>query len=267
MPKSLVFTLFVGLFFLVDLSQGGSEAWICQTLNPCRFLHTWVRIKSHDSKHRKACENLPYGWANVGFEKKGDHLKSYQYQSPNCKKKSGVIRNDGKAGKKSWCQTWKTLDISTPQSCQLLQTLVQDEGWGCADYNIYYGVVPFLTKIGLPFTAADPTTVCNLYPSYVFHEGVAPPKSGAVCYMFTCTFYKAYLQSYASLLLSAEEPIVPEGWTCNQTWYNSSDGCHCNCGEWDPDCDAYNAKTFNCDQDEVCLPPGECASRPEVVTA
>jgi len=42
---------------------------------------------------------------------------------------------------------------------------------------------------------------------------------------------------------------VPATWTCNPLFYGSKDGCDCQCGAWDPDCDA-NAgpqKVFNCD--------------------
>lgn len=30
---------------------------------------------------------------------------------------------------------------------------------------------------------------------------------------------------------------VPDEWFCDQSWYNASDACHCNCGAFDPDCD------------------------------
>ena len=42
---------------------------------------------------------------------------------------------------------------------------------------------------------------------------------------------------------------VPATWTCNPLFYGSKDGCDCECGAWDPDCDAtpYSQKVFNCD--------------------
>ena len=44
---------------------------------------------------------------------------------------------------------------------------------------------------------------------------------------------------------------VPSTWTCNPLFYGSKDGCDCECGAWDPDCDATAAssaqKVFNCD--------------------
>jgi hypothetical protein len=30
---------------------------------------------------------------------------------------------------------------------------------------------------------------------------------------------------------------LPPGWTCPAGYYNQHDGCDCNCGVWDPDCD------------------------------
>jgi len=30
---------------------------------------------------------------------------------------------------------------------------------------------------------------------------------------------------------------VPPGWTCDPLFYDAEDGCDCQCGAWDPDCD------------------------------
>jgi hypothetical protein len=35
------------------------------------------------------------------------------------------------------------------------------------------------------------------------------------------------------------DSIPPPGWTCNVTKYNTDDGCDCDCGIWDPDCDKH----------------------------
>jgi hypothetical protein len=44
---------------------------------------------------------------------------------------------------------------------------------------------------------------------------------------------------------------VPTTWTCNPLFYGSNDGCDCQCGSWDPDCDEnptlLSQKVFNCD--------------------
>jgi len=53
---------------------------------------------------------------------------------------------------------------------------------------------------------------------------------------------------------------VPE-WDCDLEFYNASDGCDCDCGAYDPDCDNPYAPVFNCDNnDEICLPEGICST-------
>jgi hypothetical protein len=52
---------------------------------------------------------------------------------------------------------------------------------------------------------------------------------------------------------------VPSTWTCNPLFYGSKDGCDCECGAWDPDCDltkSSSQKVFNCDTSN---PEVQCA--------
>ena len=42
------------------------------------------------------------------------------------------------------------------------------------------------------------------------------------------------------------ETGVPSNWTCAVTSYNTSDGCDCGCGAWDPDCDIARATLLGC---------------------
>jgi len=52
---------------------------------------------------------------------------------------------------------------------------------------------------------------------------------------------------------------VPSAWTCSELFYGSKDGCDCNCGAWDPDCDTTTGvaqKVFNCDTND---PTVRCA--------
>ncbi|MBW2523927.1 MAG: hypothetical protein JRI23_07125 [Deltaproteobacteria bacterium] len=54
---------------------------------------------------------------------------------------------------------------------------------------------------------------------------------------------------------------VDDGWTCNEDFYGSSDGCDCACGVYDPDCEDDEAPVYNCDESNhtgVCLPDGTC---------
>lgn len=46
-------------------------------------------------------------------------------------------------------------------------------------------------------------------------------------------------------IIYAVNAAVPPGWTCNASYYNASDGCHCNCGIRDPDCDNKNSTFYN----------------------
>lgn len=40
---------------------------------------------------------------------------------------------------------------------------------------------------------------------------------------------------------------VPQGWDCNPTLFNNSNGCDCGCGSWDPDCDIIGSDLY-CNQ-------------------
>ena len=47
---------------------------------------------------------------------------------------------------------------------------------------------------------------------------------------------------------------VPSAWTCHALFYGSKDGCDCECGAWDPDCDADAVSAqqiFNCDTSDL----------------
>ena len=44
----------------------------------------------------------------------------------------------------------------------------------------------------------------------------------------------------------------PSAWTCSDGFFDSNDGCDCNCGFPDPDCVADQTSTFGCSANEVC---------------
>ncbi len=50
-------------------------------------------------------------------------------------------------------------------------------------------------------------------------------------------------------------PEPPAQWTCSELTFGGADGCHCGCGELDPDCGAFPTIN-NC---EICDAPGGCA--------
>ena len=56
--------------------------------------------------------------------------------------------------------------------------------------------------------------------------------------------------------------IPPITWTCDIRHYGSGDGCHCECGEFDPDCvnevGVLLFETNTCPTDHVCTKYGKC---------
>jgi uncharacterized protein (TIGR03382 family) len=52
---------------------------------------------------------------------------------------------------------------------------------------------------------------------------------------------------------------VPEAWSCNPGFYGQGDGCDCDCGARDPDCDAANQEVYNCAPGSACERDGSCA--------
>jgi hypothetical protein len=53
------------------------------------------------------------------------------------------------------------------------------------------------------------------------------------------------------------EPTVPTDWICSDAAYEALDGCDCQCGTYDTDCD--NELVANgCEEGQSCSPDGEC---------
>ena len=44
---------------------------------------------------------------------------------------------------------------------------------------------------------------------------------------------------------------VPPTWTCDPDYYDTRDGCDCECGAYDPDCDAFQAQVDEDDEDNA----------------
>ena len=57
---------------------------------------------------------------------------------------------------------------------------------------------------------------------------------------------------------ATEEPSQGDGWTCNPSYYNANDGCDCDCGIPDPDCERSNQRLYNCEAGETCNDAGQC---------
>lgn len=60
-----------------------------------------------------------------------------------------------------------------------------------------------------------------------------------------------------------EEPSS-EGWTCNVDYYGTADGCDCNCGVPDPDCDITGQQLYGCMAGETCSDAGACVAEEPV---
>ena len=63
-------------------------------------------------------------------------------------------------------------------------------------------------------------------------------------------------------LESEAEAVAPLSpfWTCSLSDYADDDGCDCDCGLWDPDCDETPANLFGCEYDNsYCAAAGLCA--------
>lgn len=54
---------------------------------------------------------------------------------------------------------------------------------------------------------------------------------------------------------------VDDDWTCDASYYGTTDGCDCACGAYDPDCEDETATVYNCDEANhtgACLADGTC---------
>lgn len=58
----------------------------------------------------------------------------------------------------------------------------------------------------------------------------------------------------------AANRTVPQAWSCDDAWYDADDGCDCNCGILDPDCNDANATLYHCDEGQVCNASGHCVA-------
>lgn len=63
----------------------------------------------------------------------------------------------------------------------------------------------------------------------------------------------------ACLSDGACEVPIPAAWICATSYYGANDGCDCNCGAYDPDCDDKSVGVLNCGADLVCDSEGACA--------
>jgi hypothetical protein len=51
---------------------------------------------------------------------------------------------------------------------------------------------------------------------------------------------------------------APAEWTCTPSYYDNADGCDCDCGAYDPDCDDATANVYGCGTGQTCSAAGLC---------
>lgn len=51
----------------------------------------------------------------------------------------------------------------------------------------------------------------------------------------------------------------PPEWTCPPGWWNAREGCDCECGARDPDCDVPGQRVYRCGDGQTCDAAGHCA--------
>jgi hypothetical protein len=175
-------------------------------------------------------------WRDIGYENGNGGMLRDESQNP-----GGVYR----------CTSWFVGDLqgrvamaaNAQQERSTISALV-GAGWSTARYGLISG--------GLTSINCDPTTWSWL------------PRSGRnnVCWTFTCA-YSTYLYRVLGVRPRAvdsefsvlNKPEIPQSWTCKPEQYGTGDGCQCNCGAFDPDCNPFAAVSVDCPgYDDICVP-------------
>jgi hypothetical protein len=53
-------------------------------------------------------------------------------------------------------------------------------------------------------------------------------------------------------------------WSCDEEFFDADDGCDCNCGCWDPDCDDPESEIYGCETGQICEKPSTCATGTQI---
>ena len=243
--------MFTLLFFGIPFSSISEGAKICRSTSIP--FHTWVQMDFSCTQAGNCVIRTPFTqWRDIGYENgNGGRLRD-ESQNP-----GGVYR----------CTSWfigemqgRVAMAATAQQERSAISALVDAGWNSAQYGLIAG--------GLTSINCNPTTW-----SWT-------PRSGRnnVCWTFTCA-YSTYLYrvlgvrpSTISSELSLKNKLeIPSAWTCKPEQYGSGDGCQCNCGVFDPDCNSFEAVSINCpNYDDICIPgplnQPICALRHEVLS-
>ncbi len=245
------------IYALLFLSIGIPSSSISDGAKICRStsipFHTWVQMDYSCSQAGNCGIWTPFTqWNDIGYENGNGGILRDESKNPN-----GVYR----------CSSWFVSELqgsvaraaNAQQERSAISALV-GAGWNMAQYGLISG--------GLTSITCNPTTW-----SWA-------PRSGRnnVCWTFTCA-YSTYLYRVLGIrpnvigseLSLKNRPEIPTGWTCKPEQYASGDGCQCNCGTFDPDCDPFEAVSINCpNNDDICIPSPlnepVCAFRHEVLS-
>lgn len=245
------------IFALLFLYIGIPSSSVSEGAKICRStsipFHTWVQMDYSCAQAGNCGIRTPFTqWNDIGYENGNGGILRDESKNPN-----GVYR----------CSSWFVgqLQGSVARSANAQQertaiSALVGAGWNTAQYGLIAG--------GLTSITCDPTTW-----SWA-------PRSGKnnVCWTFTCA-YSTYLYRVLGIrpnvigseLSLKNRPEIPTGWTCKPEQYASGDGCQCNCGVFDPDCDSFEAVSINCpNNDDICIPSPlnepVCALRHEVLS-
>lgn len=158
----------------------------------------------------------------------------------------------------SWCKDWETFPVSDLCSRQVISSLI--DRFASMPYSLVKGWFYYLITETVPYV-----------PPTCPPSADGDTKRDAICWQFTLEYVNAlntrrnandpvcknmyvtpqrqqqHKPSYqrAPLTCNFWSSTTPDLnlWMCNKTSYGSGDGCHCQCGLWDPDCD--NQSTQN----------------------
>jgi len=233
----VIFAILAFLFLYIGIpSSSLSEgAKICRSTSIP--FHTWVQMDYSCVQAGNCGIRTPFTlWNDIGYENGNGGTLRDESKNP-----GGVYR----------CSSWfigelqgQVAGAATAQQERSAISALVGAGWNTAQYGLIAG--------GLSSITCNPTTW-----SWT-------PRSGRnnVCWTFTCA-YSTYLfrvlgvrpRVIGTELSVKNRPEIPLEWTCKPEQYGSGDGCQCNCGAFDPDCNPFEAVSINCpNNDDICIP-------------
>jgi hypothetical protein len=217
------------IFMFMNLSE---SAKICRSTSIP--FHTWVQMDYSCSQAGNCGSRTPFTqWNDIGYENGNGGTLRDESKNP-----GGVYR----------CSSWFVGEMqggvaraaNAQQERSTIAALV-GAGWNTAQYGLIAGGLTSIT--------------CN--PS----SGSWAPRNGRnnVCWTFTCA-YSTYLYRVLGVRPSSEFSLtnvaeIPKTWTCKPEQYGKGDGCQCNCGAFDPDCNPFESVALDCpNNDDICIP-------------